>query len=1167
MKIKDIFLKPVDRPIEGVIKADDISNLIREIDEYVITNEISKKLGHFLDAYLNEESSNGVWISGFFGSGKSHLLKMLSLLLQNWQEGTCSILSSFISKCHDDEILIAELKRAVKIPSKSILFNIDQKADLISKQQTDALLAVFVKVFDEFCGYYGKQGHIAKFERDLDKRGIYQNFQNEYKSIAGKSWEIGREEAILESANISLAYEKVAGNGAAAIKGVLDKYRNDYKVSIEDFARQVWEYIESQEPNFRLNFFVDEVGQFIADNTKLMLNLQTIAESLATICKGRAWITVTSQEDLDAVVGELNQSSSNDFSKIQARFRTRLSLTSANVDEVIQKRLLHKNESAIDPLSELYHIHQNSFRTMFDFVDGAQTYRNFSGKDDFIYSYPYIPYQFSLFQKAIKSLSANQAFEGRHRSVGERSMLGVFQQVVKTIISFEVGRIATFDLMFDGIRSSIKSQIQGAIINAETNLEDAFAIRILKVLFMLKYVKDFKATVRNVSILMLESFDSDINTLRETVFEALSKLESQTYIQRNGDMYEYLTNEEKDVEQEIKNTTIDNVALLDKLDEILFSSAQIVKSLKIRYEENKQDFPYTRRIDNKQFGKEHEITIQVITPLSEYYDFDDEKQTIAHALGKPELTVLLPADKRFWDDLKISLQTQKCYDLNYNSLQKETAKKILYEKRELNKDRLILVKNRLAELVCDAKIYAGGDPQIIELKDANTRIIQAFQIVVGKVYPYLKMLKGVSYSEQEIGKFLDYSQIKADFAATLSEAEQEVFSHVTSQSREGKKCTVQDLMEKFSRKPYGWGFYAILCQLAKLYAAGKVEVYSDGSVLENSNLEKALKNTQKHSSLIIQTQQEYTPSQVRRLKELYGTLFDLPSDETDAKALAKETTQQLAVLVKKLEDIISKQSDYPFVTCLNPIFETLKASIGKHYSWYYTDFITHDEEYTRTKLELIDPIVAFMNSEQRSIYYSIKSFLKDHEPNLSYLDIDKVNELTNGFADSLIYKGSRIQKLKAIYDILKDKLERLVNEEKKQALETLENYYRELIGSQQYLDSSSGIKEMVEQSLNSTKSRISSATIIAVIKDAIIRFGDIEYPKLMKLFQDKVEPNEPVKPKTVVDISSIDIGYSSSVVNNELDLNNYLKYLRNALLSELRKGNGVRIKPMEKNND
>ena len=79
--IQELFDKPVDRPIDGVIKADDERHLQIELDEYVVTREVAKGLNVFTEAYLHNPTANGVWISGFFGSGKSHLLKMLSLML------------------------------------------------------------------------------------------------------------------------------------------------------------------------------------------------------------------------------------------------------------------------------------------------------------------------------------------------------------------------------------------------------------------------------------------------------------------------------------------------------------------------------------------------------------------------------------------------------------------------------------------------------------------------------------------------------------------------------------------------------------------------------------------------------------------------------------------------------------------------------------------------------------------------------------------------------------------------------------------------------------------------------------------------------------------------------------------------------------------------------
>ncbi|MGZ8158953.1 MAG: hypothetical protein ACXWT4_09105 [Methylobacter sp.] len=113
-----------------------------------------------------------------------------------------------------------------------------------------------------------------------------------------------------------------------------------------DKAKLVRDYLDSKPDGHRVIFLADEVGQFIGDNTQLMLSLQTIVEQLGTLCQGRAWVIVTSQEDIDAAIGEANKAKSQDFSKIQARFHTRLSLASSNTDEVIGERLLSKTESA-----------------------------------------------------------------------------------------------------------------------------------------------------------------------------------------------------------------------------------------------------------------------------------------------------------------------------------------------------------------------------------------------------------------------------------------------------------------------------------------------------------------------------------------------------------------------------------------------------------------------------------------------------------------------------------------------------------------------------------------------------------------------------------------------------------------------------------------------------
>jgi len=151
-------------------------------------------------------------------------------------------------------------------------------------------------------------------------------------------------------------------------------------------------------------------------------------------------------------------------------------------------------------------------------------------------------------------------------------MLGVFQEVAKALADRPVGGLATFDLMFEGIRTALKSAVQQSIQIAEKNLDDPFAVRVLKALFLVKYVKEFKPSVRNISILLLSEFEADQVGQRRKIEEALGVLERNTYIQRNGEVYEFLTNEEKDVEAEIKALDVDPTEISKELETIAFDT-------------------------------------------------------------------------------------------------------------------------------------------------------------------------------------------------------------------------------------------------------------------------------------------------------------------------------------------------------------------------------------------------------------------------------------------------------------------------------------------------------------------------------------------------------------------------------------------------------------------
>ena len=1183
MTLMTIFNKPVDRPIEGVIKADDAASLHLEVEEYVLTNEVAKCLEAFLNAYNNYAGANGVWISGFFGSGKSHLLKMLALLLENRQIDGVAALDLFLPKCGDNEFLRADLKRAVSIPAKSILFNIDQKADIISKTQIDALLAVFVKVFDEMCGYYGKQGHIAQFERELDSRGLYAQFKTHYESTAGRTWQKGREQGLLETGNIAKAYAQTTGDNETSAMGILDKYRSEYRVSIEDFAEQVYAYIEKQSADFRLNFFVDEVGQYIAGNVKLMTNMQTIAESLATRCRGRAWVMVTAQEDMEMVVGDMGKQQGNDFSKIQARFANRMKLTSADVAEVIQERLLKKKEAAEGLLSDIYQAQTNNFKTLFDFADGSQTYQNFQDQIHFIQCYPFIPYQFALFQYAIKNLSEHEAFEGKHSSVGERSMLGVFQQVAIQIRDQEVGQLATFDLMFEGIRTALKSGIQRAIIQAENHLDNPFALRLLKTLFLVKYVKEFKATLRNLRILMLDGFDQDIPSLSEQVQEALNLLEQQTFIQRNGDSYSYLTDEEKDVEQEIKNTEVEDADVAAELAEIVFD--HVIKHKKIRCEDppyNRQDYPYSRKLDDRMLGREQELAIHVISPFNE--NVDNEHNLQRQSLGRDELLVLMPPDDSLVRDILMYMKTEKYIQQNISITQQDTVKRILGDKGSYNQQRHRELQQQVINLLRSASLFVAGSKLDISVGDAKNRIIEGFQDLVIRTYSNLQMLGGIAYVEDDIAKFLRRSGdgLFGDDATLLTESENELLAHIKRNEAQGIRTTLKNLLEKFERKPYGWPYAAVPCTIAKLCAWGKVEAMSDSNSLDGDKLEKALRNTRLHSNVLLVPQVEFTHAQLRAFMEFHENFLDKPPHANEAKALVQEFKEAMQVLINEVSLLADQNSQYPFLNALTPVLENLKELNGKPFSWHLTDFVNQRAKFLEMKISIIDPVRAFMNGSQKAIFDSARQFVQAQQSNFAYIAGDTSAQVERSLNDVNCYKSNRMQEVKTRVEMLQAQLAKQVDEERTRAKADLAIRKNRLCTMPEFSKLNKEQQEQIKIPFDKCTTSIEHEELIAVIHDTLRRFEEIDYPQLLSqmtawaqsgpvaetvsdtdnLKTTDEAPSMPTVAQPCIEyISSraVQIPFDKPWLADESDLDSYLKSIRVALLAEINKGKRIQI--------
>ena len=1158
MKINSIFLKNINRNIETVIKADDRDHISDEVAEYVITSEISKKIRDLFGAYNSYSGANGVWISGFFGSGKSHLLKILSYVLENKEFDGYSSGDLFAEKIEDDQMLKGDVLAASKIPSESILFNIDQQAQITSKEDANAILEVFYKVFYDHLGYYGFIPHVAEFEMWLDDEGILAEFKEKFKIKSGNEWEGVRKNYfdITLQKNLSAVLGDIKNVGTEDYIDILDKLEENHKQSIEDFCNRVQQYISKQERGFRLNFFVDEVGQYISDNTKLMLNLQTIAESLATKTKGSSWILVTSQEDMEAIVGDMNKSQQNDFSRIQARFKIKIPLTSANVDEVVEKRLLKKNDSANSELKKVYSKESEHLRTIYSFSDAGVQFKGFKDDKDFINKFPFLPYQFELFQQCRRALSTHNAFQGKHSSVGERSMLGVFQQVTQKLGDSELSGLVSFDRMFEGIRNELKGEIQSSILVAENNLGSPFAIRVLKTLFMVKYYNSFKTTKRNVSVLLIDTYSLDLKQHDKDIDQALNLLENQSYIQRNGELYEFLTDDEKDVEQEIKEVDADDQAVNQLLKEILFD--EIIRDNKIKFEENKQDYKFTSKIDGAVLGREEELGVEIITPNYHYYNEVDEiaRQT----MGLSTMRLLMPEDGVFIKDAKMYIRTNKYIKQNQSTSLKSERKRILHDKAVQNNERksnLVILAN---QLLGRSDIYINGSLQEISATtDGKSKVIKGFQILVKTVYPNLRMLGNHLYSEETIRNIILSTQddLFGTDDNTISEAENELINIINRRKGQSDRTSLNDLKTHFGLKPYGWYPNAVWSMVARLYKRGKIEIKQDSNLLEDSQVVNALLVSSNYGNTLVVVQEDVDPKLIRELKTLFTDAFDENCPYQDAKDIALGFKEKLGLLLQEVTGMVQSSNTYPFLKLLEPIRDKLRVWSGKEYSFFLTNRGEFEDVLLDTKEDLLDPIRRFMNSDQKKIYDEIHLIVTRDTTNLSFIDGDEIDQLKQVLSNDKPFLGTTIRDAKSVMDTLKEKVLTRIKTEKETAVSNVESIVEHFKNKSEFSKLNDSQKEDIlspfVQSLKEIKEERFISNIRNLVSNVQNRLETQQLTKLQRLTSEGQDQFEYIK------ANNIKVSYDKRELKTNEDVDQYIETLREKYKEQISKNRRISL--------
>lgn len=969
MQLKDLYKKDITREIQGVIKVDDEHSIAQELDEYIVTDEIAKHLDTFFEAYskglgTSRTEQMGVWLSGFFGSGKSHFLKIVSHLLDNREVNGKKAVNYFDEKIND-AMLLGNIKRAGDTSSDIILFNIDTKSSLENTTSKDKILAVIEKVFNEKLGF-SHINFVADIERHLQEKGKYEEFKAKF-----EDWSSIRSDFDFNQYEIAEKYSEVMGVSADEANKIFDNRRDTYQVSPESFAQRVQEYIEKRGNDHHVVFLIDEVGQYIGNNGSLLLNLQSIVEELGVRTNGRAWVICSSQEAIDDVVKGVKK---DDFSKILGRFDTKIKLSSTDIDEVIRQRLLAKTDDATTSLVSTYNTRQAEITNLLTFGEGGTYKATYRSAQDFAATYPYIPYQFKLLQDTYMSIR-EKGFAGAHLSSGARSLLGAIQETAKAHANSEIGTLVPFSAFYETVVTAIDSSIIQIFDQVDRMINEGVLEpqdkEILKTLFMLRSAQETMPTnLDNLAVLSVTNLSDNILDIKKSLADSLKRLEDRVLIQKLGDNYRFLTDEEQDINREIKSQTFDPNDISATLGEVIRGTIDS----KYKYTNGRVFSLDLFMDDNKINGGTNELALKFTS--GELSTVQSESMRLSNAAF-----IITPLSIELRNDIETAVQVEK-YIRGQAGIKNDPERdKIIAARRTEMEGLKEKISEDFADIIRSATIVINGTEVDIPARESvATRRDLILDELVKSVYTKIEYIKAPC-SRSNIKRLLTLPKMELEVATANAKAEDAINEYIIEQARNHVPVTLESIVRDFKAAPFGFTDEDVAYIVAYLMKTELVSLVYNGTTLQpTAEAADILLKSANDGKITIKVRERIDNLLLDQVRSLARDLFDTTAlgDTEDAMAdsLRREIDTKLEAITAYLQKY--NYAAYPGKAVVESVNSSLRELKQIRDTKELFDTFNAKQNELRAAVDAYKPVVSFFE-HQVTIFDRAANAVKDYD--------------------------------------------------------------------------------------------------------------------------------------------------------------------------------------------
>jgi len=1167
MKLQDIYKRKVTEELNPVVSVSDYTpkTVNTEIDEYVFTDEIIHYLYMVLNAIRQGNyHQNGIWINGYFGTGKSHFLKYLNYCFKTeyrdhalarledavLERDPLTNLDSQSDVYPSDMRALTEWLKNTKIDT--VLFNIGDKVTGEKRDEDASFTKAIWQEFNKHRGFNRENIALAQFlEKPLAEKGKLEAFKRVMDEEQGFDWDIDclqlaatELDLVLEVAKQvepSLSYDSIREN----IK------KSNIALSVENLTAELNRYLQTQDKNYYLLFFIDEVSMFIGGKRQLLLQLQQIVVRIQEDCHGRVWLGCTAQQDLSELVDSIQiQNTADDYGQIKGRFPVRVALKGANTEYVTKKRVLGKEDAVLNVIGGLYDSNKDAITNQFNL---PTSYNGFSDKEDFIGYYPFVPYQFQLLIQVFDSFVTKQ-FVDKEVKGNERSVLKITHNTVYNTREEEVGKFISFDQFYSAMfEAGLQPKGRRARRNADSVIlkykDVDFGKRVVDVLYMICNISEndqmmFPATVDNVVTLLMTDIDQNRLELKQQVERVLEFLKQESIIRlvmgKDGapDVWQFYSEDESEVASIIATRRPDNYFMADQFHKIF--NGYLSFSNKEGY--CGSNFSVSLSILGRTFfGTNTDVQVELVMQAdtddaSNYaftYNKDARRLVFFMAPGYKDSQLI--GDFYWYCQVEDYLQ----HATNENEQRIRTNRAFKEQATEIKKTR---IEKPLRELFDSCQVISGQNvftSAVLGMKKANEKYKAALQAHLAEIYKYAKAVSGPDYPTNAAD--LRQKLLNPQMEGEMTMPEQVVEDFLV---RQGHDTAVTDVVQKFSQAPYGWN------EFCTLYVLNKLVVRRRRAFMYNNNpnvdRKTVAENLQKNKPLFtMTTAQEIPQEMVNKFTAAWKNIFKqvavMPSDPQELFDYCR--LGEKSPIVKNEYKADARRLSSAGATVLA---QTLYDMLDKIKQWretrdikaFFTTFIDGEQEIT-LQVDNCTRIIGFCQ-DQLLKYAEIVNFANHNEENFEFL-VGDARQMASDLK-KITKDAWPLDKMPA-YNKLKRNLEGAIGEVRQDMTQKVRTAYDECYAQLNQLLQKLEIPEYKlpdKEATVLTKTRTESLHALKLYADTT-EFFNQQVNAINKYAEDKNKPK----------VHTISLRTKSKAIRTEADVDAYLADLKNQIMANL----------------